>query len=172
MCKRNTVAYGDYIGKQRLVGWCVWNGKDFSFLSDKQVKARLQIKEFVNGLALDTEGNVVIDQTFTNQLMGKSGLTFSPISVEGGDDEDEAVMNKYYALVKVVKGKAGNQYHFITNRCGQEAFDEQQVKAMLSIMPLGGVQMDEKGQLIVHKGVEVVDVEITPADKAQTEGKK
>ena len=58
MCKKSTVVYGDYIGK-RMVGWCVFNGKDFSFLSDKQVKVRLQIKEVVNGLTLDADGNVI-----------------------------------------------------------------------------------------------------------------
>jgi hypothetical protein len=129
MCKKNTVAYGDYIGK-RMVGWCVYNGKDFSFLSDKQVKAKIKAGDLVNGLALDTEGNVVIDQTFTKSLMGKSGLNFSPITAED-DTDDDIVMNKYYALVKV----AGNQYHFITNRCGYEVFTEEQLKAMLSIMP-------------------------------------
>ena len=41
MCKKLTVVYADMIG-HRLVGWCVFNGKEFTFLSEKQVKARIQ----------------------------------------------------------------------------------------------------------------------------------
>lgn len=153
MCKKSTVAYGDFIG-QRMVGWCVFNGKDFSFLSDKQVKARLQLNEQVNGLKLDEEGNVGIDLEFTKSLMGKSGLTFKPILPADGEDE-EPVMNKYYALVKVTKDKDGTKYHFITNRCGMETFDEVQLKAMLEVMDMGGVRKDEKGTLVIHGAVEV-----------------
>lgn len=168
MCKKSTVAYGDFIG-QRMVGWCVFNGKDFSFLSDKQVKARLQIHEQVNGLKLDAEGNVVIDQEFTKTLMGKSGLTFKPILPADNEDE-EPVMNKYYALVHVTKGETGKKYHFITNRCGMEVFDENQLKAMLEVMDMGGVRKDEKGSLSVHKAVEVEGA--TGGASKATEGSK
>lgn len=99
MCKKVTVAYGEYIGN-RHVAWVCYNGKDYSFLSDKQVKARLQIGELVNGLRLDEEKNVCIDKEFTKSLMGKSGLSFTPI-LAVGDEETDAVMNKYYALVRV-----------------------------------------------------------------------
>lgn len=153
MCKKSTVAYGDFIG-QRMVGWCVFNGKDFSFLSDKQIKTRLQSNEQVNGLTLDADGNVVIDQEFTKSLMGKSGLTFKPI-VPADNEDEEPVMNKYYALVKVSKDKSGIKYHFITNRCGMETFDETQLKAMLEVMDMGGVRKDESGALVIHKAVDV-----------------
>lgn len=153
MCKKSTVAYGDFIG-QRMVGWCVFNGKDFSFLSDKQIKTRLQSNEQVNGLTLDADGNVVIDQEFTKSLMGKSGLTFKPI-VPADNEDEEPVMNKYYALVKVSKDKSGTKYHFITNRCGMETFDETQLKAMLEVMDMGGVRKDESGALVIHKAVDV-----------------
>ena len=153
MCKKSTVAYGDFIG-QRMVGWCVFNGKDFSFLSDKQIKTRLQSNEQVNGLTLDADGNVVIDQEFTKSLMGKSGLTFKPI-VPADNEDEEPVMNKYYALVKVSKDKSGAKYHFITNRCGMETFDETQLKAMLEVMDMGGVRKDESGALVIHKAVDV-----------------
>ncbi len=172
MCKKMSVAYGDFIG-QRLVGWCVFNGKDYSFLSDKQIKARLGAGDQVNGLALDAEGNVVIDKEFTKVLMGKSGLAFNPITA-AEDDGDEPVMNKYYALVKVSKDKDGKQYHFITNRCGYEDFTQEQLKAMLSVMDMGGVRLDKKGKVIVHKGVEIEDTTESQRDtkgNAKDEGK-
>lgn len=151
MCKKVTVAYGDYIGN-RLVGWCCWNGKDYSFLSDKTVKARISGGDLVNGLALNEEEKVVLDKTFASCLMGKSGLGFGPILSE---DEDEPMMNKYLALVKVVKAKEGNSYHFITSKCGYEVFTEEQVKAMLAIMDLGGIKLGADGALVVHGAVDV-----------------
>lgn len=155
MCKKSTVAYGDFIGR-RLVGWCVYNGKDYSFLSDKQVQARLQIKEPVNGLKLDADGKVAVDTEFTKSLMGKSGLAFSPIA-PSEDADDELVMNKYYALVKVVRRKSGDEYHFITSRCGYEVYSESQLKAMLAVLSLGGVRLDFDGNLVIHKAVDVED---------------
>lgn len=166
MCKKLTVAYGDFIG-QRMVGWCVFNGKDYSFLSDKQIKTKLEQGVLVNGLKLDEDGRVVIDKEFTPNLMGKSGLTFSVIS-SADDVDDDTVMNKYYALVKVLKSKGGNQYQFISSRCGTEVFTEPQLKAMLSVMPLGGVRLDGKGKVVVHKGVDI-DGDQTETDKT-TEG--
>ena len=153
MCKKLTVAYGDYIGT-RMVGWCLFNGRDYSFVSDKQVKARLKAGDLVNGLKLDDEGVVVIDKEFTTMLMGKSGLTFSPISAADDENED-SVMNKYYALVKVEQSKNGKLYHFITNRCGHECFDEVQLKSMLGILNMGGVKMNDKGKVLIHPAVEV-----------------
>lgn len=153
MCKKVTVAYGDYIGN-RLVAWCCWNGKDYSFISDKTVKARIKAGDLVNGLALDEEEKVVLDKTFAKCLMGKSGLGFETIL---SDVEDEPMMNKYLALVKVVKAKEGNSYHFITSRCGYEVFTEEQVKAMLAIMDLGGLKLGADGALVVHGAVDVED---------------
>lgn len=153
MCKKVTVAYGDYIGT-RLVSWCCWNGKDYSFISDKTVRARIKQGDLVNGLALDEENNVVLDKTFANCLMGKSGLGFEPIL---SDDEDEPVMNKYYVLVKVVKSKSGTSYHFITSRCGYEVFSEEQTKAMLAIIDMGGIKLGSDGALIIHMAVDVED---------------
>ena len=123
-------------------------------MSDKQVKARLKAGDLVNGLKLDDEGVVVIDKEFTTMLMGKSGLTFSPISAADDENED-SVMNKYYALVKVEQSKNGKLYHFITNRCGHECFDEVQLKSRLGIMNMGGVKMNDKGKILIHPAVEV-----------------
>ena len=162
MCKKLTVAYADQIGN-RLVGWCVYNGKDYSFVSDKTVKNRINAGDLVNGLAVE-EDKVVLDKTFANCLMGKSGLGFEPIMAE---DEDEPVMNKYYALVKVVKSKDGNSYHFITSKCGYEVFSEEQVKSMLSIIEMGGIQMGSDGALVIH---EAVDVEDTTGEQNKAQG--
>lgn len=154
MCKKVTVAYGDYIGN-RLVGWCVYNGKDYSFISDKTVKNRINGGDLVNGLTVE-EDKVVLDKTFAKCLMGKSGLSFETILTE---DEDEQITNKYYGLVKVVKAKEGNSYHFITSKCGYEVFSEEQVKSMLSIVDMGGIRIGTDGALVVHSSVDVEGVQ-------------
>lgn len=164
MCKRLTAAYLDRIGS-RPVGWCLFNGKDYSFLSEKQVKTKIQQGILVNGLKLDAEENVVIDTEFTRNLMAKSGLTFQPI-IEAEDDE-VSVMNKYYALVQVEKTDADTTYRFITNRCGCEVFTEQKLKSLLEIMEFGGVKLSETGDLLIHSGIEVKDSRQT-ADKLKT----
>lgn len=151
MCKKLTVAYADLIGK-RLVGWCLFNGSDYSFLSDTQVSKRLkEDTNSVNGLKLSEDGEVVIDPEFASYLMGKSGLNFSPVLMV---DDEEPSFNKYLACVKV-EGK-GNQrkFHFITNRCGYEVHEESQVRAMVEFIPMAGIRLN-KGKLVVHPNVEV-----------------
>ena len=153
MCKKLTVAYADLIGK-RLVGWACYNGTDYSFLSDTQVCKRLKDNAgSVNGLKLSEDGEVVIDPEFTGYLMGKSGLNFSPVLMV--DDGEEPTFNKYLACVKV-EGR-GNQrkFHFITNRCGYEVHEENQVRAMVEFIPMAGIKLDGKGKLSIHPNVEV-----------------
>ena len=153
MCKKLTVAYADLIGK-RLVGWCLFNGSDFSFLSDTQISKKLkEDTTSVNGLKLSEDGEVVIDPEYTSYLMGKSGLNFSPVLMV--DDSEEPSFNKFLACVKV-EGK-GNQrkFHFITNRCGYEVFSEEQTKAMLAIIDMGGIKLDSKGKLVIHPNVDI-----------------
>lgn len=55
----------------------------------------------------------------------------------------------------MVKAKEGNSYHFITSKCGYEVFTEEQVKAMLAIMDLGGIKLGADGALVVHGAVDV-----------------
>lgn len=154
MCKKYCAAYLDRIGS-RSVGWCLYNGKDFSFMSEKQVKVKMQQGILVNGLKLDDEGNVAIDTEFTKNLMAKSGLTFQPI-IEADEDE-VSVMSKYFALVKVLKTETETTYHFITNKCGYEVFHENKLKSLLEMMDFGGVGLDSDGSLVIHRGVDVVD---------------
>lgn len=154
MCKKLTVAYADLIGK-RLVGWCCWNGTDYSFLSDTQIGKRLKDdNNSVNGLRLSEDGEVVIDPEFTGYLMGKSGLSFSPVLMV---DDEEPSFNKYLACVKV-EGK-GNQrkFHFISSRCGYEVHEESQVRAMLAIIDMAGVKLDSKGKVVIHHNIDIED---------------
>lgn len=158
MCKKLTVAYADLIGK-RLVGYCCWNGTDYSFLSETQICKRLkENSNSVNGLKLSEDGEVVIDPEFTNYLMGKSGLNFSPVITV---DDEEPAFNKYLACVKV-EGKGNQrQFHFITNKCGYEVHGESQVRAMVEFIPMAGIKL-VNGKLVVHPNVDVENEKEAP----------
>lgn len=54
------------------------------------------------------------------------------------------------------------RYGFITSRCGYEEFTEGQLKAMLAVLDMGGVQLDGKGKLVIHEAVETEDTTGTP----------
>ncbi len=151
MCKA-TVIYEEKLGKRRE-GWCVYLGKtrDFTFYSDKQIKAKIAQGEQINGLRIDENGNIVMDEAFTTSLLAKTGLaTFTPIL----EDEDGTISNKYYALVRVIKSKAGSEYELVTNRCGLEVVTEDRLKTMLTLVPVGGVKLDSSGSLEVYEGIQ------------------
>ena len=155
MCKA-TVIFEERLGKRRE-GWCVYLSKtrDFTWYSDKQVKAKLSAGEIINGIMVNENSEVVQDDSYTGSaLLAKTGLaTFTRIS----EDEDGSFGNKYFAVVRVIKNKAGNQYELVTNRAGIEIVSEERLKAMLSLISVGGVQMNEDGSLMIHKGVDVED---------------
>lgn len=161
MCKA-TVVYEEKLGKRRE-GWCVYLSKtrDFTFFSDKQVKERIAQGEKINGLTLDANNNVVMDEAFSTSLPAKTGLSnFTPI-LENGDG---VISNKYYALVRVLNSKSGNEYELVTNRCGLEVVSEEKLLAMLTLIPVGGVKLNSAG------GLDICE-DIAGASKADTNRK-
>lgn len=161
MC-RATVVYEDKLGKRRC-GWCCYlpKSRDFTFWSDKQIKDLLKSGESVNGLCLSDSGEIQMDESFTTGLLSKAGLaTFTPIKSDG-----ETLSNKYYAVVRAIKNKTNTTYELVTNRCGLELVSEAKLKALLTLINVGGVSID-KGHVVVHPAVEV------EGDTAEGEGAK
>ena len=148
-----TVIFEEKLGRRRE-GWAVYLNKsqDFTWYSDKQIKARIAIGERVNGVTVTEAGEVVMDESFTTGLLAKTGLaTFTPIK----EDEDSGV-SKYFAVTKVIKGgKAGDHYELVSNRFKLEVVDENRLKALLSLISVGGASLNEKGKVVIHEGVEV-----------------
>lgn len=149
-----TVIFEERLGKRRE-GWAVYMSKtqDFTWLSDKQIKSKLAAAgERVNGVCVTESGEVVMDETFTTGLLAKTGLaTFTPIK----EDEDSGV-SKYFAVTRVIKGgKAGNRYELVSNRFKLEVVDENRLKALMSLISVGGARLDEKGRVVIHEGVSV-----------------
>lgn len=152
MCKA-TVIFEEKLGKRRE-GWCVYlnQSRDFTWYSDKQIKSKLAAGEVINGVTVNEGGEVVMDEKFTTGLLVKTGLaTFTPIK----DDEDSGV-SKYFAVVRVIKGgKAGDHYELVSNWFKLEVVDVDRLKALLSLISVGGARMDEKGKVVIHEGVVV-----------------
>lgn len=159
------VIFEERLGKRRE-GWAVYLNKsqDFTWYSDKQIKARLAIGERVNGVTVTESGEVVMDETFTTGLLAKTGLaTFTPIK----EDEDSGVA-KYFAVTKVIKGgKAGDRYELVSNRFKLEVVDSDRLKALLSLISVGGARIDSKGKVVIHEGVEVNE---TPEESTGAKG--
>ena len=152
MCKA-TVIFEEKLGKRRE-GWAVYlnQSRDFTWYSDKQIKSKLAAGEVINGVTVNESGEVVMDEKFTTGLLAKTGLaTFTPIK----DDEDSGV-SKYFAVTRVIKGgKAGDHYELVSNRFKLEVVDLDRLKALLSLISVGGARMDEKGKVVIHEAVVV-----------------
>ncbi len=152
MCKA-TVIFEEKLGKRRE-GWCVYlnQSRDFTWFSDKQIKSKIASGERINGVTVTESGEVVMDEAFTTGLLAKTGLaTFTPIR----EDEDSGV-SKYFAVTRVIKGgKAGDRYELVSNRFKMEVVDGDRLKALMSLISVGGARMDEKGKVVIHEGVEV-----------------
>lgn len=161
-----TVIFEERLGKRRE-GWCVYLNKtqDFTWFSDKQVKAKISAGERVNGVCVTESGEVQMDEAFTTGLLAKTGLaTFTPIK----EDEDSGV-SKYFAVTKVIKGgKAGDHYELVSNRFKLEVVDGERLKALLSLISVGGARLDEKQKVVIHGAVEVEQA--TEGSKEAREG--
>ena len=149
MCKA-TVIFEEKLGKRRE-GWAVYlnQSQDFTWYSDKQIKSKIAAGERINGVTVTEGGEVVMDETFTTGLLAKTGLaTFMPIKDSG--------VSKYFAVTRVIKGgKAGDHYELVSNRFKLEVVDADRLKALLSLIRVGGARLDEKGRVVIHEGVEV-----------------
>ncbi|WP_295762529.1 hypothetical protein [uncultured Oscillibacter sp.] len=165
MCKA-TVIFEEKLGKRRE-GWAVYlnQSRDFTWYSDKQIKGKIASGERINGVVVNEAGEVVMDETFTTGLLSKTGLaTYTPIK----EDEDSGV-SKYFAVVRVLKGgKAGDRYELVSNRFKLEVVDADRLKALLSLISVGGARVDEKGRVVIHEGVSVE--EATEDPKGAREG--
>lgn len=162
MCKA-TVIFEEKLGKRRE-GWCVYlnQSRDFTWFSDKQIKSKIAAGEKINGVTVTESGEVQMDETFTTGLLAKTGLaTFTPIK----EDEDSGV-SKYFAVTKVIKGgKAGDSYELVSNRFKLEVVDSDRLKALMSLISVGGARMNEKGKVVIHEGVEVEQATEDPKGK-------
>lgn len=170
MCKA-TAIFEERLGKRRE-GWCVYlhQSGEFTWFSDKQVKTKVAAGERVNGLMVNEAGEVVMDDAFTTGLLVKTGLaTFTPIKADEGES---LVSGKYLAVTRVFKGgKSGNQYEMVSNRFKVDTIPEERLKALLSLVSIGGVKLDAKGQLVIHEGVDVIEpVKAAGPDKGGDKG--
>ena len=165
MCKKMTANYVEVLGTRRI-GWQLWDGQQMQGMTDVQIRNYIRGGGVVNGLKLEDDGTVVPDPEWCHAdteagvvILEKSGVnTFSPL-----DPDANLVAAKSFTLVKVERRGKELTYYFLTNRWAVEAMQEDKVRAILTLMPMGGVWLEGK-RLAVHPQVEVVDVEQPTAE--------
>lgn len=151
MCKKLTVNYVEVLGTRRI-GWQLWDGCQMQGMTDAQIRSFVHSGGVVNGLLVTDDEQVVPDPVWGGVVLEKSGInTFKPL-----DAEADLMATKSFMLVKVSRNGKESIYHFITNRWQIESMSEDKVRAILTLMPMGGIQLDGK-RLAVHGNVEVVD---------------
>lgn len=154
MCMRYMINRED-LGK-RVTGYMFYDAdsKGFTGLTEKQIKDTLGKGEQLYGLALDTEGNIIMDaENFkTKNYMVRSGIN----SLAPAVDSDMPA-NMMYVVVGMKKVQGGeNVYEVISSRYARLDMQESKVKMLLEFGCIqGGVYLDGKGKLVTCEGVRV-----------------
>lgn len=155
MCKL-IVNYEERLGSRRT-GWMLYSPKtnDFVGLTDKSIKKQIELGDDILGLKLNEQNEIVLDEAFSITCLSRTGInTFTAMS------EQDTAVNKSYMLAEVKKSKSGSIYKLVTSRCGVEEVTEDRIKSMLLFMGIGGIRL-ENNKLIIHKGIEVVNLDTT-----------
>jgi len=159
MCKKLTALYVENLGNRRI-GWCLWNGCEAVGMTDNQIRKHIENGGIVNGLKVGDDGSVVPDDLWGGVMLAKSGInSFAPL-----EPDADLVATKSFSLISVIKDGKQYQYEFITNRFGREIMGEDKVKALLTLMPLGGGCLIGN-KLSVHKDVIIVEKQSETAER-------
>lgn len=154
MCMRYMVNRED-LGK-RVTGYVFYDAdsKGFTGLTEKQIKDTLNKGERLYGLALDTDGNIIMDtENFkTKNYMVRSGINSLAPAVE-----TDMPANMMYVVVGMKKVQGGESvYEVISSRYARVEMPESKVKMLLEFGCIqGGVYFDGKGKLAICEGVRV-----------------
>ncbi len=157
MCMKYMVNRED-LGK-RTVGFMFYDAdsKGFTGLTEKQIKTSLGKGEKLFGLALDSEGNIVMDSEGfkTKNYMVRRGINNLSPAVENSD----CPANMMYVVVGMKKVQGGeNIYEVVSSRYARLEMPESKVKMLLEFGYIqGGVYLDGKNKLVTCEGVRVDD---------------
>lgn len=156
MCMRYLVNRED-LGR-RVTGYMFYDAdtKGFTGLTEKQIKDTLNKGERLYGLALDSEGKIIMDaEGFkTKNYMVRTGIN----NLEPAVDTDMPA-NVMYVVVGMKKVQGGeNVYEVVNSRYARLEMLESKVKMLLEFGCVqGGVYLDSKNKLVTCEGVRVDD---------------
>lgn len=150
MCKELVVVNRVDLGN-RVTGYELFNceGKDIIGKTEKQIKDCIKSGMIVKGFELNASGELVIDSTFVNNLMIKTGVgTLTP-------SNEDSIVNMMYTAV----GKVGNEFEVITSRFFHGMIAEDEMKMLHKMKAVNGVKLNDKGKL------ELVEVKVNDTVK-------
>lgn len=157
MCMKYLVNRED-LGK-RVTGYICYNAetKEFTGLTEKQIKDAISNGSSVYGLILNAEGNLEVDKDGfkTTNYMVRSGINnLSPAF------ETDLAVNVFYVVVAVIKSKTGAMYEVVSSRYGRTEITEQRLKLLIEFGAIQGGVYLEKNKIVTCEGVQIIDSEV------------
>ena len=155
---RKTVVCQLALGMTRVSGYTLYDHESMAFeeTTPRDVKALIR-QGVVNGLVLDKENNIQLDEAGFNckNLLVKSGVgNYRPMKPCSG-----LASRGTYALTKVADTDDGMVYEVVSHMCARIPVTEQKIRALYHLGCLYGCWIDEKTNMIEFaKGVEMVDM--------------
>mgnify|MGYP004537258689 CR=1 FL=1 len=155
---RKTVVCQLALGMTRVSGYTLYDHESMAFeeTTPRDVKALIR-QGIVNGLVLDKENNIQLDEAGFNckNLLVKSGVgNYRPMKPCSG-----LASKGTYALTKVADTDDGMVYEVVSHMCARIPVTEQKIRALYQLGCLYGCWIDENTNMIEFaKGVEMVDM--------------
>lgn len=155
---RKTVVCQLALGMTRVSGYTLYDHESMAFeeTTPRDVKAPIR-QGTVNGLVLDKEGNIQLDEAGFNckNLLVKSGVgNYRPLKPASG-----LVSKGTYGLTKVADTDDGMVYEVVSHMCARLPITEQKIRALYQLGCLYGCWIDDKtGMIEFARGVEMVDM--------------
>ena len=118
-------------------------------MTEKDIAKAVNAGETILGLALDSEGKVVLDseQFFQNNIMVKTTLTsMHPLN-------EDCPVNILYSVI----GLNEDKYILLNSRFGRSEVTKNKLSAMLEIgLVQGGAKLHENGEIEIAKAIKSV----------------
>ncbi len=152
-----TIACRNDLGYTRIAGFTVYDTQTMEFEEITAGRAENMVRlGVINGLTMSSDGEVVPDSEGWNlgNYKIKSGM---------GNFRDYNSMNpkgeKVYSVVRAISidGKY-RFYEVINNRCARIVYTPEQIRELMQFAWVGGVRLDEQGDIALCKGVVTEDL--------------
>ncbi len=152
-----TVACRMDLGYTRIAGYMVYDTQTMEFNEITASRAENLVHlDAINGLTMSSDGEVIPDADGWNltNLKIKSGVgnyrDFNSITPKG---------ETIYSVVRAVMiDNEYRLYELINNRCGRVMYTPTQLRTMMELSCVGGVRLNEQGEISLCKGVVIEDL--------------
>ncbi len=152
-----TIACRNDLGYTRIAGYTVYDTQTMEFEEITAGRAENMVRlGAINGLIMSNDGEVVPDGEGWNlgNFKIKSGM---------GNFRDFNSMNpkgdRVYSVVRAIRIDGEYRlYEVINNRCAHIVYTPEQIRALMEFAWVGGVRLDEQGEIVLCRGVVTEDI--------------